>query len=76
MNIIQLNPPIPLDTPKGKGWAHLVVDRSQEHYLEWVVFIDETGECWTFQNTEVRIQRNYTMDRLYATSKPADVHHD
>ncbi len=24
--IQQLNPPLPLMTPKGKAWAHLVID--------------------------------------------------
>jgi len=61
--MIQLNPPIPLNTPKGKGWAYFLIDRSQEHNLEWVVFLDDTGECWTFSNTEIRIQSNYTMNR-------------
>lgn len=61
--MIQLNPPLPLTTPKGKGWAYFLIDRSQEHNLEWVVFLDKTGECWTFQNTEIKIQPNYTMGR-------------
>ena len=38
--MLQLNPPIPLDTAKGKGFAHMVVDYSHEHDLLWVVFID------------------------------------
>lgn len=62
--MLQLNPPIPLKTPKGDGWAHFIIDRSQEHHLEWVVFLDDSGECWTFQNPEIRIQYNYTMGRL------------
>ena len=61
--MIQLNPPIPLSTPKGNGWAFFLIDRSQEHDLEWVTFIDETGECWTFNNSQIRIQKNYTMKR-------------
>lgn len=61
--MIRLDPPIPLDTPKGKGWAHVLIDRSQEHNLEWVVFLDKNGECWTFQNPEIRVQNNYTMGR-------------
>jgi hypothetical protein len=61
--MLQLNPQIPVFTPKGKGWAFFVIDRSQEHDLEWVVFLDNTGECWTFRNSEVRIQKNYTLDR-------------
>lgn len=65
MNMIQLNPPLPLNTPKGKGWAYFLIDRSQEHDLEWVVFIDQTGECWTFKNSDIRIQENYTMRRQY-----------
>jgi hypothetical protein len=61
--MIQLNPPIPLSTPKGNGWAFFLIDRSQEHDLEWVTFLDETGECWTFNNSQIRIQKNYTMKR-------------
>jgi hypothetical protein len=57
----QLVPTIPLDTPKGKGFAHGVIDYGQEHHLLWVVFIDATGECWTFPNPVVRLQSNQTM---------------
>ena len=61
--MIQLNPPLPLNTPKGKAWAHMVIDYSQEHDLQWVCFIDATGECWTFGNRDVRIQNNITLGR-------------
>lgn len=61
--MIQLNPPLPLETPKGSGYAHFIIDYSQEHHLMWVVFINETGECWTFQNPEIRLSPNYTMGR-------------
>lgn len=50
-----------MDTPKGKAWAHFLIDRSQDHHLEWVCFICETGECWTFQNPAVRLEKNETM---------------
>jgi len=56
--ILQLNPTIPLETPKGKGFAHFILDYSQEHEMIWIVFIDETGECWSFRNPEIRLQRN------------------
>jgi hypothetical protein len=62
--ILQLNPPIPLITPKGEGWAHLLIDYSQEHDLIWVVFVDTTGECWSFENKEIRINKNLTLGRL------------
>jgi hypothetical protein len=61
--IKQLNPTIPLETPKGKGFAHFLIDYSQEHNLLWVVFIDDTRECWTFTNQEIRIQKNATLQR-------------
>lgn len=62
--MIQLNPQIPVLTPKGPGWAFFLIDRSQEHDLEWVIFLDDSGQCWTFRNSEVRIRKNYTLNRL------------
>ena len=61
--ILQLNPPIPMTTPKGDGLAHFVIDYSAEFDLHWVIFIDATGECWTFSNKEVRAQKNRTLGR-------------
>jgi len=61
--MLQLNPPLPLNTPKGKAWAHLVIDYGQEHDLQWVCFIDATGECWTYSNPEITIQNNITLGR-------------
>lgn len=63
--ITQLNPPLPLITPKGKAWAHLVIDYSQEHDLFWVCFQDDTGECWTWSNKDVRMQPNLTLGRSH-----------
>lgn len=65
--LLQLNPPIPVLTPKGRGLAHVVIDYGPEHDLLWVVFQDETGECWTFNNREVRGQQNITMNRPAVT---------
>ena len=62
--ILQLNPTIPVVTPKGKGYAHLVIDYSQEHDLYWVCFINDTKECWTFGNSEIRIDDNITLQRI------------
>lgn len=61
--ILQLNPPLPLVTPKGKGYAHFLIDYSQEHHLMWVVFLDESGECWTFENKHIRMDANLTLGR-------------
>jgi hypothetical protein len=61
--ISQLNPPLPVTTPKGSGLAHIVIDYGPEHNLFWVVFIDATGECWTYPNQEIRAQKNITLGR-------------
>jgi hypothetical protein len=62
--LTQLNPPLPLLTPKGKAWAHLVIDYGPEADLMWVCFQDDTGECWTWCNRDVRIQDNVTLGRV------------
>lgn len=67
--IIQLDPPIPLSTPKGKGLAWILIDYGAEHNLMWVVALDDNGEIWTFQNPEVRAQKNITMNRSLIMAK-------
>lgn len=62
MTILQLNPPLWLETPKGQGLAHFVIDPGVEHDLQWVCFINETGEVWTFANPEVQAAKNRTLD--------------
>jgi hypothetical protein len=70
--MLQLNPQIPVSTPKGKGWAFFIIDRSQEHDLEWIVFLDNNGECWTFKNSDIRIQNNYTLHRYNIDSRDSN----
>lgn len=72
--MLQLLPPVPLDTPKGPGFAHLVIDPGQEHHLQWVVFLKASGECWCFSNPEVRLQANVTMG--IRTDVHTDKRHD
>lgn len=54
--ILQLAPLIPLDTPKGAAMAYALIDSGAEHNLQWVCFIDLTGECWTFVSADVRLR--------------------
>ena len=61
--IVQLNPPLPMETPRGKAVAHFLLDYGLEMDLMWICFQDETGECWTFQNHEIRRTTNLTMGR-------------
>jgi hypothetical protein len=66
--ITQLNPPLPLHTPKGSGWAHFVLDHGIESDLIWVVFLDKDGSCWSIPNADIRIVWNWTLGRR----KPED----
>jgi hypothetical protein len=62
-NLIQLNPPLPIVTPLGKGLAHVLIDYGIEHDLMWVCFQNETGECWTWSNKDIRADKNITIGR-------------
>jgi hypothetical protein len=61
--MLQLSPSIPVETPKGKGQATILIDYSPEHDFYWVVFLDESRECWTFSNKDIRAQANFTIGR-------------
>lgn len=72
--ITQLNPPLPLETPKGAGLAHFLIDYGPEADLVWVVFMDKDGACWSVPNPEVRMSLNWTMGRRKPTAElPADI---
>jgi hypothetical protein len=60
--MLQLNPPLPVVTPKGKGLAHILIDYGAEHDLVWVVFQDN-GECWSYRNQDIRADENVTFGR-------------
>lgn len=53
----------PVGNALAIGWAHYGV----EHPLVWVVWMDETGQCWEVPNPNVRARRNITLGR----GKPA-----
>ncbi|WP_210772102.1 hypothetical protein [Rhodanobacter lindaniclasticus] len=72
MAMLQLDPPIPLTTPKGEGFAHILIDYGPETDPYWTVFITRTGEVWTYSNPEVRATRNITLGRTQPDSPPQD----
>jgi hypothetical protein len=63
--LLQLNPPIPLVTPLGKGLAYMVIDDGPEFDLCWVVAQHAGGEIWTWPNPDVRAVENITQGRDY-----------
>lgn len=73
--ILQLNPPIPIVTPKGRALAHAIIDYGIEHDIHWLAFQDNTGECWTWKNSDIRAQKNITHGREYISPfyNPKDV---
>src|ERR1700722_16738228 len=61
MLALRLEPPIEVDTPKGRGWAILFRDYGFDHDDLWTVLISETKEYWTFCNPEIRGVDNATF---------------
>jgi hypothetical protein len=59
--LTQLNPSIPVETPRGRGEAVIVIDYSKEDDLMWVVFLDKSRQCWMFNNKDIMACENYTI---------------
>lgn len=62
--ILQLNPTIWLQTPKGQGLCHFLIDYGEEHDLLWVVVDDATGEIWAWPNPQVRAVKNISLGAI------------
>lgn len=62
--ILQLDPPIWLNTPKGEALAHFLIDYGIEHDLHWVCAMQETGQCWTWSNRDIVFAKNITIGRI------------
>lgn len=50
--------------------AHALIDYGPEHNILWVSFQDDTGECWTWQNKDIRSQGNITYGRIDQNPAP------
>lgn len=69
-SMLQLDPPIPVVTLKGKGLARILLDHGPDQELMWVVFQDITGECWTWRSTDVRSQESFSFDKPSPKLRP------
>lgn len=65
MGSLQLNPPIPVETPLGEGWAHIVIDYSPDFNTVWVVFLTESGMVKHFDSNDLRVCGNETFGIPY-----------
>lgn len=61
--ILQLNPSIPVITPRGSGEALFILDYGKEDDIMFIVAQDDTGEIWTYKNSLVRLHKNETIGR-------------
>lgn len=59
---IRLKPPIPMETPRGFGYAHFLTDYGMECDRIWTVF-QEDGQIWDWVNQLVRVCTNHTIGR-------------
>lgn len=60
--MLQLNPPLPVVTPRGKAMAHILIDYGPEHDLIWTCFQND-GEIWCWRNQDVKAEVNITFGR-------------
>jgi hypothetical protein len=65
--ITRLEPPIPVTTPKGKAMAIAWQCFGMENDLMWICFQDDTGECWTWENADIRARSHLTIGRSKIT---------
>jgi hypothetical protein len=62
--MLQLNPMIPIKRVSDdmEGYAFMVIDYSQEHYVLFICAMDN-GEIWTLSNKEIRFCSNMSLGR-------------
>lgn len=61
--ILQLEPMLPVDTPKGPGFAFALIDYGQEFDTLYKVMITATREVWDVPQPQIRAVRNISMGR-------------
>lgn len=60
---IQLNPMLPVDTPKGTGFAFALIDMGQEFDTLYKVIITASREIWDVPQPQVKGVVNWSMGR-------------
>lgn len=59
-----------LDTPRGQALAKFLVDHGIDGDNEWICILNETGEIWSFDNSDVRAAKNITIGRRVEQDLP------
>jgi len=55
--MLQLNPPIEVETPLGHGWCLVVIDYGININTIWLVRLDN-GEVKHFDSNDIKISKN------------------
>lgn len=58
MSILQLNPPIQVQTPLGNGWCLFIIDYSININTVWIIRLDKAGEIKHFDSNDIKISAN------------------
>lgn len=56
--ILQLNPQIEVNTPKGKGWAWFLIDYGLNINTIWLVRLNDTGKIFHVDSNDIQIEGN------------------
>jgi hypothetical protein len=62
--MLQLDPPIPVRTVKGDGFALGWFDYGIDYDTLWLVCITATAEMWQLPQSQVRGVKNISMGRV------------
>jgi hypothetical protein len=62
-----------LETPKGLALAKFLVDRGIDSDNEWICIVNETGEIWSFDNSDVQVCKSLTLGRRCEWEKPTPI---
>lgn len=60
--ILQLNPPMPVETPHGEGMALFLIDYGMQWNTCYVVAIKSTRQLKHYESEQVRMGANFTFD--------------
>lgn len=64
--ILQLNPPLHVVTPKGEGWARLVIDYGIDHNPVFVVDLFEGRSCLCVDSNDIY----FGLNLMYGLTQP------
>jgi hypothetical protein len=60
---LRLEPPIPVVTSDGPGFAIIMTDYSQEHDRLWCVILND-GRFGDYRQSSIRAQTNISLGRI------------